>query len=33
MATLSIQAEALGLQVHQMAGIVPDKIRQNFRDS
>lgn len=30
MATLSIQAEVLGLQVHQMAGIVRDKIRQNF---
>ena len=31
MATLAIQAEALGLQVHQMAGILPDKIRQNFQ--
>jgi nitroreductase len=30
MANLSIQAEALGLKVHQMAGIVPAKIRQNF---
>ncbi|MGA8035287.1 MAG: nitroreductase family protein [Candidatus Acidiferrales bacterium] len=30
MATLALQAEALGLQVHQMAGIVPDKIRKNF---
>ena len=31
MANLAVQAEALGLQVHQMAGILPDKIRQNFQ--
>jgi len=29
-ANLALQATALGLQVHQMAGIVPDKARQNF---
>ena len=29
-ANLAIQAEALGLQVHQMAGILPDKARANF---
>lgn len=31
MATLQIQAEALGLSVHQMAGIVPDKAREIFK--
>ncbi len=30
MATLAIQAEALGLQVHQMAGYISDKVRKNF---
>jgi len=30
-ATLQIQAEALGLSVHQMAGILPDKARQIFK--
>lgn len=30
MATLAIQAEAEGLQVHQMAGFVSAKVRQNF---
>jgi nitroreductase len=29
-ATLAIQAEALGLAVHQMAGILPDKAREIF---
>jgi nitroreductase len=29
-ATLSLQATHLGLQVHQMAGILPDKARQIF---
>jgi nitroreductase len=29
-ANLAIQAEALGLQAHQMAGILPDKARANF---
>ncbi len=29
-ATLAIQAEALGLQAHQMAGLIPDKARANF---
>ncbi|MBZ5694162.1 MAG: nitroreductase family protein [Acidobacteriia bacterium] len=29
-ANLALQATALGLQVHQMAGIIPDKARQNF---
>ena len=29
-ASLAIQASALGLQVHQMAGIVPDKAAQTF---
>jgi nitroreductase len=29
-ATLALQATALGLQVHQMAGILPDKARQIF---
>jgi nitroreductase len=28
--TLALQATALGLQIHQMAGIVPDKARQIF---
>ncbi|MGA2509061.1 MAG: nitroreductase family protein [Candidatus Acidiferrales bacterium] len=28
--TLALQATALGLQVHQMAGIIPDKARQIF---
>ncbi len=28
--TLALQATALGLQVHQMAGILPDKARQIF---
>lgn len=31
MATLQIQAEALGLSVHQMAGILPDKAREIFK--
>jgi nitroreductase len=30
-ATLQIQAEELGLAVHQMAGIVPDKAREIFK--
>src|ERR1700733_3319614 len=30
-ATLQIQAEALGLSVHQMAGILPDKAREIFK--
>jgi nitroreductase len=29
-ATLALQATALGLQVHQMAGILPDKAREIF---
>ena len=29
--TVALQATALGLQIHQMAGIVPDKARQIFR--
>lgn len=29
-ANLALQATAVGLQVHQMAGIIPDKARQNF---
>lgn len=29
-ATLALQATALGLQVHQMAGIIPDKAREIF---
>ncbi|MGH9573275.1 MAG: nitroreductase family protein [Candidatus Acidiferrales bacterium] len=29
-ATLAIEATALGLQVHQMGGIIPDKARQIF---
>jgi nitroreductase len=29
-ATLALQATALGLQVHQMAGILPDKARELF---
>ncbi|MGH9738256.1 MAG: nitroreductase family protein [Candidatus Acidiferrales bacterium] len=29
-ATLALQATALGLQVHQMAGIMPDKAREIF---
>ncbi|MGA7625310.1 MAG: nitroreductase family protein [Candidatus Acidiferrales bacterium] len=29
-ATLALQAEALGLAVHQMAGILPDKAREIF---
>jgi nitroreductase len=29
-ANLALQATALGLQVHQMAGIIPDKARQIF---
>ena len=29
-ATLALQATALGLQIHQMAGIVPDKAREIF---
>jgi len=29
-ATLALQATALGLQVHQMAGIIPDKAREVF---
>jgi nitroreductase len=29
-ATLALQATALGLQIHQMAGIIPDKARQIF---
>jgi nitroreductase len=29
-ATLALQATALGLQIHQMAGILPDKARQIF---
>lgn len=29
-ATLALQATALGLQAHQMAGIVPDKARETF---
>lgn len=29
-ANLSVEATALGLQVHQMAGIIPDKARQVF---
>jgi len=29
-ANLALQAAALGLQVHQMAGILPEKARQNF---
>jgi nitroreductase len=28
--TLAVQATALGLQVHQMAGIIPDKAREIF---
>jgi nitroreductase len=28
--TLAIEATALGLQVHQMGGILPEKARQNF---
>jgi len=30
-AALSVQATALGLFVHQMAGILPDKIRERYR--
>jgi nitroreductase len=30
MANLAVQANALGLEAHQMAGILPDKIRKNF---
>jgi nitroreductase len=30
-ANLSLQATALGLQVHQMAGILPDKARELFK--
>jgi nitroreductase len=30
-ATLQIQAEELGLAVHQMAGIIPDKAREIFK--
>jgi len=30
-ATLALQATALGLQVHQMAGILPDKAREFFK--
>lgn len=30
-ATLQIQAEALGLSVHQMAGILPDKAQEIFK--
>jgi hypothetical protein len=30
-ADLSVQATALGLFVHQMAGILPDKIRELYR--
>jgi nitroreductase len=30
-ANLALQAAALGLQVHQMAGILPDKARELFR--
>jgi nitroreductase len=30
-ASLALQAAALGLQVHQMAGILPDKAREIFR--
>jgi nitroreductase len=30
-ATLQIQAEELGLSVHQMAGILPDKAREIFK--
>jgi nitroreductase len=29
-ATMSVQATALGLQIHQMAGILPDKAREVF---
>src|SRR5580698_3906498 len=29
-ASLALQATALGLQVHQMAGIIPDKAREIF---
>ena len=30
MANLAVQANALGLEAHQMAGVLPDKIRKNF---
>src|SRR5579875_156583 len=30
-ATMALQATALGLQVHQMAGIMPEKAREVFR--
>jgi nitroreductase len=29
-ATMALQASALGLQIHQMAGILPDKARETF---
>jgi nitroreductase len=29
-ATMALQATALGLQIHQMAGILPDKARETF---
>ena len=29
-ASLALQATALGLQIHQMAGIIPDKARETF---
>ena len=29
-ANLAIQATALGLQIHQMAGVLPDKARELF---